>query len=825
LVQFPNCKPYHMPYFTKKPLLLLAILLLPSLQIFAQSTCPPNIDFEFGNFTNWVCKTGLVSVVNGQNNINFTATGQVAGRHEIIADTDTSKDLYGKFPVVCPNASAFSVKLGNNSSGDECEGIFYTYNIPATATNFAILYNYAVVLQNPGHNPEEQPRFRARVINVTDGDTISCVSFDFTSGANLPGFKVSAAYPDVLYKDWTPVSLDLSGYAGKTIKLEFITSDCTLGAHFGYAYVDVNSSCDGSVIGSTVCVGDTTVTLTAPYGFQSYQWFQDNTFTTTIGTGQSLTFSPAPNVGTVYPVIVTPYPGFGCVDTVYARIATDPKPPSIAGPDITSCRWATNQLGTTPDPLRSYLWTPQNLVSNSHLANPTGFLNTFSPTQFIVKTTTKSSGCFSYDTMILSPKIIDTTLLVSGKINYCIGDTYNTVFKVVDQSTAIQWLFNNTPIAGATNHSYAALQPGSYRAKFVQIGCRDTTRAVVLSDHPYPLAAYTIMPKDSQCVTNNVFTFSNGSSITGTDSLLYYWTFGDGTASINKSAVKSYLQTGRFPVDLYVTSDKGCADTFSSFVNTFPNVAVGFKWDTPCTNAPINLKNLTEENGSLLVNYLWDFGNGNNSTVKDPVPFNYPAAGIYNVKLSASSLGCESAPQSVQHAIEVFEPLPGTRYRDVTIPFNYTSKIYARGGVGLVYNWKPSTQLSSTNTYSPYFYAANDMQYLVDITDRHKCITTDSLNVFVLKKKGLYMPNAFTPNKDGHNDDIQPWLVDMKSLRRFSVFNRFGNLLFSTERDGQGWDGTYKGMAMQSGSYVWIVEYVDVDGTVKMEKGSLLLVR
>ena len=815
-----------MPYFNKERIVPHIILLLSYSHIYSQNTCPPNLDFEDGNFGNWVCQTGLVSVgPNGQNTINFTGTGQVANRHTIIASSDTSRDFYGGFKVVCPNNSGFSVKLGNSNVNSECEGISYTYTIPNNATNFSILYQYAVVFQNPGHDPEQQPRFRAWVLNLTDGDTINCVSFDFTSSANLPGFNMSPRDNQVLYKDWTPISLNLSGYAGKTIRLEFITSDCTLGAHFGYAYVDVNSSCDGSVVGSTVCVADTTVNLTAPYGFQSYKWFQDNTFSTIIGTGQVLTFSPAPNVGSVFPVIVTPYPGFGCVDTVYARIVTENKPISDAGADVvTTCRWVLNPIGTTPNPLWSYLWTPANLVSNSRIANPGAFMNTFSPTQFVVKTTSKSSGCFSYDTVMLYPTIIDTTLLVAGKTNYCIGDTYNTTLTVVNQSTAIQWLSSNIPITGETNHNYVPTNGGSYRAKFVQIGCTDTTRAVQIIDHPHPLAVYTIN-KDSQCVTNNSFTFTNGSSIQGTDLLSYLWKFGDGSTSQINSPVKIYALTGRFPVDLIVSSDQGCAATASKFVEVFPNIAAGFKWNTPCTNVPIQFINQTNENGSILVNYLWDLGNGNTSTLKDPIPFLYPAAGAYKVSLTAVSLGCETASQSIDRTVQVFEPLPGIRYRDVTIPINYSSKIYARGGVGTVFNWKPSTQLSSANTYAPYFYAANNVKYLVDITDQHQCITTDTLQVYVLKNKGFYMPNAFTPNKDGHNDEIMPWLVDMKSLKRFNVYNRFGNLLFSTEKDGRGWDGTYKGVAMEAGAYVWLIEYVDTDGQVKMEKGTLMLVR
>src|SRR5688500_20095530 len=88
--------------------------------------CPPNLDFEFGNFDNWECRTGRVLAADG-NSISWSAIGQDPSRHAIITAGTTELDPFGLFPVVCPNGSGYSIKLGNNSGGAEAEGVFYTF--------------------------------------------------------------------------------------------------------------------------------------------------------------------------------------------------------------------------------------------------------------------------------------------------------------------------------------------------------------------------------------------------------------------------------------------------------------------------------------------------------------------------------------------------------------------------------------------------------------------------------------------------------------------------------------------------------------------------
>ncbi|MFX8914776.1 hypothetical protein ABTM95_19250, partial [Acinetobacter baumannii] len=84
---------------------------------------------------------------------------------------------------------------------------------------------------------------------------VDCPSFSFVASGNLPGFQLSNIGSDVYFKPWSPVSIKLVGYAGKTIRLEFTTNDCTKGGHFGYAYLDVNENCTSPIDGNVYCNG------------------------------------------------------------------------------------------------------------------------------------------------------------------------------------------------------------------------------------------------------------------------------------------------------------------------------------------------------------------------------------------------------------------------------------------------------------------------------------------------------------------------------------------------------------------------------------------
>lgn len=90
----------------------------------------------------------------------------------------------------------------------------------------------------------------------------------------------------------------------------------------------------------------------------------------------------------------------------------------------------------------------------------------------------------------------------------------------------------------------------------------------------------------------------------------------------------------------------------------------------------------------------------------------------------------------------------------------------------------------------------------------------------------LYIPTAFTPNRDGKNDVFKSYFGENITEYHLQILNRYGKLLFESSDKNQGWDGTYKGVAQSQGSYIWIINYQLSDKPDKqLLKGSVLLIR
>lgn len=789
--------------------------------------CPSNLDFEQGDFSGWECFTW------GLNPITPPVPGAVPGRHTMIDVNNASIDPFGSFPTLCPNGSGYSVKLGNQINGSQAESISFTYTIPATATNFSMLFYYAVVLENPsGHPLQNQPRFQARIVDVTTGIPVPCVDFDFISSTAPGGFRLSPIPGNlgdpVLYKDWTSVSINLEEYIGRTIKLEFITRDCAQNGHAGYAYIDVFTACNGAIQG-TICQGDPSITLTAPFGYATYRWYSapGTPFPEPpIATTQSITLTPPPPVGSILPVIVGPFPGFGCDDTLYAVVTESPKPPKSAGPDKVTCNGTQVQIGGPPLVAHNYSWTPVGIVSNPIISNPWAGPVT-NPTEVYLEVTDLLTGCKSLDTTIVSNYIVDTAVTLTGDMDFCIGEPGGT-FSVNSSSTNIQWHEATLgSIAGATGLTYSPTATGIYWVEMTQNGCPDRSGDHNFFIRPLPIAAFT-PDNDSGCIARSTITFTNGSSTPDNSVLTHLWKFSDGVTDNNTHSIRMFPSAGTYNVKLVTTTEHGCKDSTAQDVFVLPLGVPDFTWDSICTTRPVQFTNLSDEANSPQTWYSWNFGNGDPEVITKTPPmviYNDPP-GKVDVILKLVSLGCETDTQTVVKTVQVNKQDPGHRYRTVTVPQGSTHWMHVRDTIGAIYNWRPQLYLSSYDKqYTQFTASGDDIDYRIDITDEHTCITTDSIQILVLKKQGYYLPTAFTPNGDGLNDIIRPYLVGMKGLKNFSIYNRGGQLIFFSKTEGQGWDGTFKGEAQNTGVYVWVLEFYDANNKLVMEKGTLTLIR
>ena len=90
----------------------------------------------------------------------------------------------------------------------------------------------------------------------------------------------------------------------------------------------------------------------------------------------------------------------------------------------------------------------------------------------------------------------------------------------------------------------------------------------------------------------------------------------------------------------------------------------------------------------------------------------------------------------------------------------------------------------------------------------------------------MFVPNAFSPNGDGHNDEFRLLHTDNIELIRFNIYNRYGELVFTTDYPGSAWDGKYKGVDAEIGNYYYLVQYrCGYNAKETLLKGDLTLLR
>ncbi len=452
-------------------------LFRPAVSAKAQG-CPPNIDFENGTFSGWTCWVGSVSAAGNTNTISLIpANGPAPDQHVLYSRATAGgfSDPYGGFPVLCPNGSNYSIKLGNAIGGAQAEGLSYEFTVPSNRNTYSLIYHYAVVFQDPNHQPFQQPRLELEITNVTDGFTIGCSSFTFfPNGSPLPGFFVSPLSDStpVWCKDWSAVTINLNNQAGKTIRLFFKTADCTFRRHFGYAYIDVNSECSNEFTGATYCPDDTAINVIAPYGYKDYIWY-DQSFSQLLGTTQSLHIAPPPPVGTTIAVELIPYNGYGCLDTLYAKLVDTLHYQANAGPDVVSCNKDPVTIGTLPKQNIVYSWFPATDLSDPNIANPLASPSV--TTTYFLTSRSSGGGCVTTDTVEVKASLVDSSQQLLGKPAFCITSGDSAVLQVTP-TARIQWLRNNNPINGATLPRYKALQSGVYNALLQNAdGCTVTT--------------------------------------------------------------------------------------------------------------------------------------------------------------------------------------------------------------------------------------------------------------------------------------------------------------------------------------------------------------
>lgn len=194
--------------------------------------------------------------------------------------------------------------------------------------------------------------------------------------------------------------------------------------------------------------------------------------------------------------------------------------------------------------------------------------------------------------------------------------------------------------------------------------------------------------------------------------------------------------------------------------------------------------------------------------------------GSYNLQISTDG-GCDSLMTISLEAYEVPNLL--TQPVDTTIRYGDSVRINASGAY--LYHWWPSGPLDTATLAAPMAWPMQATLFTVLGLNEYGCRDTGYVNVDIDYNLPDLIPNAFSPNGDGLNDVFRIAGITYQKLGVFKVFNRYGEVVFSTMNPMAGWDGRYKGKPCDVGTYYYYVELIYPDGKMKRLKGDVLLMR
>jgi len=225
-------------------------------------------------------------------------------------------------PVVPADGGQFTLRLGNARVGAEADLIGLKFNVSADMPFFQL--RYAVVLNDPDHQEFEQPRFELRILDEAN-NVIPCGEYKVKAAPEIPDFE--SCRDGWRIRPWTTVGFDLQPYIGQNLLIEFLTTDCTQGAHAGYAYMEATCKPFRMEI-KEHCPKDAQTTASITDGYMNYQWNSGEKTT-------SITI-PNPQEHSEYAVTITS--ATGCSFVMKDTLAFSYPPEFQPERDLTFCR-------------------------------------------------------------------------------------------------------------------------------------------------------------------------------------------------------------------------------------------------------------------------------------------------------------------------------------------------------------------------------------------------------------------------------------------------------------------------------------------------------
>lgn len=363
--------------------------------------------------------------------------------------------------------------------------------------------------------------------------------------------------------------------------------------------------------------------------------------------------------------------------------------------------------------------------------------------------------------------------------------------------------------------------------------CKDTANFLlgVYPDMTVDFEATKVVCEPAPIAFTNLSSGDGGQRIVGFD-----WSFGDGgptSRSINP--VHTYRTPGDFPAKLTLTDENGCMKDLVKNVEYYPTPrTILLEPQNGFGCAPL-LNQFVNRSIPIDDNYLfeWRFGDGGSSDEKDPV-HEYRNPGVYDVYLGITSpLGC-FVDTVFQRHIDVRDSPTANFSIDPEQPTNIFPdfRVTDRSSLASAHRYTITAAGGEVLFNSPgpdFDYRLRDTA-VVTITQvvghPSGCQDTIARDIRLVQENTFDAPNAFTPNGDGLNDSWRPkGILSGATDYRLRVWDRWGEMIFTTNEFDAGWDGTFRGRNSPGGGYLWDATFVNAAGDPEAYKGGIVLIR
>jgi gliding motility-associated-like protein len=437
---------------------------------------------------------------------------------------------------------------------------------------------------------------------------------------------------------------------------------------------------------------------------------------------------------------------------------------------------------------------------------------TVSPGNYTILSRKINTNCTSTISVTVTQPTAFTATATNTNVN-CTGNNGSITIIASGGTPGYQYSINNGTTY-QTSNQFFNLSPGAYNNILVKDAnnCIQTlAKTILFIDTMY----LSLNPDTTICAGSSIVLKPITNSLTNN----FTWT---PAVSLSNSSIKNPIASPTDTTKYSLIAQWGnCTRTANITVNVLRKPMVYAGKDTSiCANTLATL-NGTISNTSGSVSYNWS----PTATLATPLLLTTtakPRATQQYILTSKDNYGCNFLVADSMW-VNIPPPIIPFAGNDTNAVYGIPHQLSATGGSN--YLWSPAGSLNNPFIQSPLATLYTDTYFTVVVSDATGCKKTDDIFVKVYKGPTYYVPNSFTPNGDNLNDIFRPLAVGITGTEYFRVFNRYGQLIYQTNKWMQGWDGTYKGQKAPTGNYVWMIKGQAYTGAVIQMKGSVILLR